>query len=120
MKEEYQANAKPGQSAYNIAFADYLKAPELRKIMAGEYNGAIGDQILFRIVDNFKLQSVNIRILDSANNVIEQGAATPLDNGLDWQYIATVANPTVIGTNLEVTAKDTPGNTVTFDNIISS
>lgn len=120
LKEEYQAKAKPGQSAYNVAFADYLKAPELRRVMADEYSGQIGDTLAFRIIDNFKLQSVNVRILDENNDVIEQGAATPLDNGLDWQYTATVTNPTVLGTNLEVTAKDTPGNVVTFNNIISS
>ncbi|RZL00193.1 MAG: hypothetical protein EOO89_30635 [Pedobacter sp.] len=120
LKEEYLAKAKPGQSAYNVAFSDYLKGPELRKVMADEYNGAIGDSLVFRVIDNFKLQSVSIRILDSTNNVIEQGAATPLDNGLDWQYVTTATNPTVLGSNLEVTAKDTPGNTVTFNNVISS
>ena len=120
LKEEYQAKAKPGQSAYNIAFADYLKAPELRKVMIEDYNGAIGDKLVFRVIDNFKLQTVSIRILDDTNNLIEQGAATPLDNGLDWQYIATAANANVVGTNLEITAKDTPGNVVTFNNIISS
>jgi len=120
LKEEYQAKAKPGQSAYNIAFADYLKAPQLRKVFADEYNGQIGDILIFRVIDNFKLQSVTLRILGTDNNVIEQGAATQLENGLDWQYIATVANPTVEGSNLEVTAKDTPGNIVTFNNIISS
>ncbi|WP_293298542.1 hypothetical protein [Pedobacter sp. UBA4863] len=108
LKEQYQAKARPGQSAYNIAFADYLKAPALRKVMADEYMGQIGDKLTFRIIDNFKLQSVNVRILDEDNNVIEQGAVTPLENGLDWQYTATVANPTVLGTNLEVTVKDTP------------
>ena len=120
LKEEYQAKAKLGQSAYNVAFADYLKAPELRRVMADEYSGQIDDTVAFRIIDNFKLQSVNVRILDENNAVIEQGAAVPLDNGIDWQYTATVANPTVLGTNLEVTAKDTPGNVVTFNNIISS
>lgn len=120
LKEEYLAKAKLGQSAYNVAFADYLKAPELRKVMAEGYNGAIGDSILFRVIDNFKLQSVTVRILDAANNVIEQGAATLMANGLDWEYIATATNPTVLGSNLEVTAKDTPGNVVTFDNIVFS
>lgn len=119
LKEEYQAKAKLGQSAYNVAFADYLKAPELRKVMADEYKGAIGDSILFRVVDNFKLQSVSIRILDENSNVIEQGAAIPLDNGLDWQYIATATNANVVGTILEVTAKDTPGNVATFNTVIS-
>lgn len=120
LKDQYQAKTKPGQSAYNIAFADYLKTPVLRKVMADEYMGQIGDTLTFRIIDNFKLQSVNVRILDEDKNVIEQGAATLLENGLDWQYTATVPNPTVLGTNLEVTVKDTPGNVVVFNNIISS
>lgn len=120
LKEEYQAKAKPGQSAYNIAFADYLKAPQLRKVMVENYNGQIGDLLFFRVIDNFKLQSVYLKIFDNDNNLIEEGPATPVDNGLDWQYTASSVNANVVGTNLEITAKDTPGNVVTFNNIISS
>ncbi len=120
LKGEYQAKAKPGQSAYNVAFADYLKAPQLRKVMADSYNGQLGDTVAFRIIDNFKLQSVTIRIIGAANELIEQGVATLSENGLDWQYTTTAVNPSVLGTNLEVTATDTPGNVVVFNNIISS
>ena len=120
LKDEYLAKAKPGQSAYNIAFADYLKAPELRKIFVDNYNGQIGDSIVLRVVDNFKLQTVNVRILDAGNSVLEQGAAVPMTNGLDWEYITTVVNPSVIGSNVEVTAKDTPGNQAVFNNVIST
>lgn len=119
-KGEYQAKAKVGQSAYNVAFADYLKAPELRKIFVDNYNGQIGDSIVVRVIDNFKLQSVTVRILDSANSAIEQGVAVQMPNGLDWEYVTTANNPTVIGSNVEVTAKDTPGNQAVFNNIISS
>lgn len=120
LKEAYLAKAKPGQSAYNIAFADYMKAPELRKVMADGYNGQIGDKLTFRVVDNFKLQSLSLRIFAQNGVLLEEGALSELDNGLDWEYVATVENATVVGTNLELSVKDTPGNVAVFNTEISS
>ena len=47
LKEAYQAKAKLGQTAYNVAFADYLKAPEMRRAFLESYSGTIGDVVLF-------------------------------------------------------------------------
>ncbi len=120
LKAAYQAKAKPGQSAYNMAFSDFLKAPALRKLTVDSYNGALGDKITVRLIDNFKILAVAIRIIDANDQMLEQGLATPLTNGLDWEYTAVSVNENVVGSNIEVTATDTPGNVVTFNNIISN
>lgn len=109
-KAMYEAVAKPGQSAYNLALADFCKAPVVKKITLDDYNGQIGGTILIRAIDNFKVEAVTVQILDENSTILETGQAILEDNGLDWLYTATVDNPSPQGSTVRVTASDLPGN----------
>lgn len=114
----YAAQAKPGQSAYNVAVADFFNAPDIDTIDVSAYFGNIGDTITVRVTDDFQVAAVQVKIEDPNNNLVEQGAATPAGNGLEWIYTATAANGSVSGDKITITATDTPNNTTTQISIL--
>lgn len=120
LKAAYQAKAKVGQTAFNMAFSDYLKGPEVKKVFADAYQGAVGNEIIFRVIDNFEVKGVQVAIMDTNDSLLEQGEATLMANGIDWLYTTTVANANVLGSKLQVTATDLPGNVTHFDAEIGS
>ena len=110
VKLEYQAKAKGNQSAYNVAFKDFLTAPILHQVDWSKYNGAIGDLITARITDVMAVVTVKISLFDAAGVLIEEGPAVQSTLKLDWVYTATVAHTPVIGTRVLVEMTDTPLN----------
>ncbi|SKB64176.1 hypothetical protein [Daejeonella lutea] len=119
LKDEYQLTAKPGQSAYNMAFSDYQKAPEIYEdINLSVYTGAIGEEIEVSVIDDFRVESVSVEIKTSSGTLIEQGDAVQSPNGLDWVYTTTAVNAEVPGTRITFTAKDLPGNETVLEKIL--
>lgn len=112
-KAIYQAKVKGNQTAFNLALADFCKAPQITKHNIAGYSGQAGDKISIRAVDDFKVEWVRLVIKDCADSTIEEGAAILSANGADWIYTATVANPTLAGTKLIMSAADMPGNVTT-------
>jgi len=69
-------------------------------------------------VDDFKVVSVSVLITNPEGTIIESGFAVLLDNGLDWEYTATVVNPTYLGDKIRVQVADLPGNVVSEERVI--
>lgn len=119
LKDEYQLTAKPGQSAYNMAFTDYQKAPEIYEdINLAVYTGAIGEAIEVSVMDDFRVESVSVQIRTAGDTLIEEGAAVQSVNGLDWVYTTTAENAELLGTRIIITAKDLPGNETVLEKIV--
>lgn len=115
----YQPYVRGGVRIYNLALADFCKPPEIKRINAANYLGKIGDQLIIRAVDNFKVQSVAVTISAPDGMVLETGTAVQAANQADWLYTATVLNESPHGTYITAKATDTPGNVSTFtDQII--
>ncbi len=115
LKSEYQEKAKLGQTAYNVAFADYLKAPELRRSFLENYKGAIGDTVIFRIFDTFKVKSVQVSLKNGVGEILESGTAEQQPNRMDWLFQTTVSNQPLSGSVFMLTITDTPNNVVVID-----
>ena len=113
LKLAYKAKAKPGQTAYNIAFADFFGSPEIGEIESSGYNGQVGSTLLAPVTDDFRVKSVLVRIEKTNGSLMEEGAASLLPDGLNWMYVSTVANGTVTGTKVSFIATDLPGNSIT-------
>lgn len=112
LKERYQQKAKPGQSAYNVAFKDYLTDPEIRRVFTDGYMGAIGDEITIRVRDVLEVKQVHVDIVDGNGVAIEDGLAVATDEtATEWIYTATAANETLTGSAITITLVNTPGNT---------
>lgn len=106
----YTNVAKKGQSAYNVAFADYFKAPEVSNPITDQYTGQIGQILKVQATDNVQVVSVLVQILLANGTVLEEGQATSLINGLDWQYACSQENSSIAGSRVVFKATDTAGN----------
>ncbi len=110
-KAAYKASAKAGESAYNIAVADMLHAPNIESIDLSTYKGNIGDKITIIATDDFKVVQVSVTIENADGSLVEQGnAVQDAQNNLQWVYTATAANTDLTGDKITVKATDTPGN----------
>lgn len=111
LKAAYQMTAKGDQSAFNMAFADFQKSPEIEETPDfGNYTGAVGEELRVSVIDNFKVVRVAFRILSSTDEVLEEGEALQAANELDWLYTSTTAQGSISGAKVEVSAWDLPGN----------
>ncbi len=116
-KEAYKNAAKPGESAFCVALADFLKAPHIEEIDVTGYNGQPGSSIRVRAVDDFKVAAVTVEIQDTGGKTLENGNAK-CDGGPDWIYITSVANTQLTGNKIIVKVSDTPGNLAEEDKTI--
>ena len=116
IKSLYQAFVKGGQRAFNIAMIDALNPPVVQSIAAENYSGLVGDSILIRAIDDFKVASVVVSIYNQKGDLVEKGNAVALENGEnDWQYIATKSNKEFHGSVIDAVAIDLPGNSASLN-----
>lgn len=109
-KAAYNASAKDGQSAYNVAVADFFHAPDIDTIDISGYTGKVGDKIKITVTDNFQVSEVNVNIYNADGTEVEQGAAVQSVNPSEWIFTAKATNESVEGDRIEVRATDLPGN----------
>jgi hypothetical protein len=109
-RAEYAAKSDERKSAYNVAVADFLHAPDVDEIDLTNYTGAAGDTIRVRVTDDFKVTQVQVSISNSDGSLVEQGDALQQQNGLDGLYTATAANESLEGDKIVVKASDKPGH----------
>lgn len=111
LKKDYQKKAGPSNTAYNIAFRDYLKAPVVNDIDAEKYDGTIGSTISISAKDDFKVDTVKVQLTAPGGSLLEEGNAVQHQTDRNkWTYTATTANALVAGTIITAVAKDIPGN----------
>lgn len=94
-KPEYQAVAEARNvSAFNVATADFLHAPEIQHIDVSAYHGAVGQPIRITAVDDVKVATVGVLIADDDNTLVEKGQAvvSAMDPHV-WIYTATANAP---------------------------
>lgn len=111
LKKEYQKKAKPGRTAYNIAFRDYLKAPVVQSINPDQYTGSPGSKVVISAKDDFRVSAVIVKIYTSEGVLVEEGGAilNPVNRN-KWIYTATQNNAVLADSVIHVTAFDLPGN----------
>ena len=107
-QEVYQEKAAgTPQTPYNVAMADWFHAPEVQEIDMENWNGAVGDIIRIKAVDDVQVTQVTVLITEQSGTVLEQGAATNAGSGW-WTYTTQTAvsgSPRVVAS-----ARDLPGN----------
>lgn len=113
----YGSKAKNGQTAYNVAFGDFFKTPEIGGIDTSAYNGFAGSRIMVPVTDEGKVVSVKLKIQKGDGSIVEEGEAVLHANGLHWVFTAAVSNNNLSGLLVTVTATDLPGHS-SFKQII--
>jgi hypothetical protein len=98
-----------------VAVADFLHAPNIDEIDLTAYHGTVNDTIRVRVTDDFRVQQVQVSILNSDGSIVEQGDAVKQTNQIDWVYTATAANESTEGDKIVVRASDKPGHISTLE-----
>ena len=105
-----QEQAGDGQTFFNVAIADFFNAPDIQEINVTGYTGAIGSVIVVKATDDFEVTNVHVKIENGDGSLVEEGDAVADAIGLNFTYTATVANASLAGDKITVTAYDNPGN----------
>ena len=109
IKAEYAEAITGNETAYNVAVADFFHAPNIKSIDLSGYTGKVGETIIIRATDDFKVADVNVTIFNADGTEVEHGQAI-CSNGVDWIYTATADNSSLGGDRIVVRATDMPGN----------
>ena len=98
------------KSSFNVAVADWFKAPVVHEIDASGWNGGIGQTIQVKAQDEIHVAKVHVEINGENGTLLEQGDAVQAD-GLWWTYTTTtvVSNPAT--SMIVATAQDLARNT---------
>jgi hypothetical protein len=103
------AATEAGMRAFNFAFADFMKPPQIADIDATGYHGRVADVISVAVGKELELTSVVVKLLTPANVEVESGVATLTGNR--WLYTATTAVNAGTQLIVAVFATDLPGHT---------
>ncbi|MDR2409845.1 MAG: hypothetical protein LBE13_17285 [Bacteroidales bacterium] len=95
-------------SAYNVAIADFLHAPNIHNVNLSTYTGQVNSEINI-IIDSFSVKDVHVGIYNENETILEEGYADN-NKGTLWIYKTTQNNPNLINTKIIITACDLPGN----------
>lgn len=106
----YTQKIAPDRTPYNIAMADYFNVPEIDALITEKYTGLPGSVLTILAEDDFKVQSVHVRIVSGTGNLVEEGEAALDAFSKRWIYIAAQTNTALPGTSIVVAAYDMPGN----------
>ncbi|NJK94303.1 MAG: hypothetical protein HC905_04585 [Bacteroidales bacterium] len=110
LRELYETSIPVGKSVYQVALADFLKAPKISKIDVTNYTGEVGSILRIHAIDDFKVKEVSVTIRNSDGSLVESGKAVLELNGVTWLYTATQNNTDLDGDKIIVRASDIPGN----------
>ena len=109
-RKAYEERAEGMVTAYNVAVADFLHAPDIDEIDVTGYHGAANEPIRVRVTDDFKVETVHLAVYNGDGTLVEEGDAAQQENKIDWIYTSTAENPSTAGDKIVVLASDRPGN----------
>lgn len=107
----YEAAARKGKSAYNVAHQDAYTPPVIDSVSYALYSGEIGSSLGIDITNVVSVASVKVKIYKADGTLLEAGDAVPFMAA--WQYVATADNDIVAGSMVVVTAIDLARNVQT-------
>ena len=115
LADAYAKALRPRQNVYSRALEDFMSPPVVKFINTTDYSGAVGDKIVTRALDDFRVTRVRVEIYAANGTRLEAGDAQQNISGNDWTYIATMANNPLAGSRIKVIATDVPANEGTLE-----
>ena len=114
--EDYSEKKKKNKykDVYHAAMSDCMTKPKVQKVDLVSYRGQTGNVIRIRAWDKFRVETVNVMILNNKGQLIEKGTAVAkiFSGNREWDYTATVENVDYKSCRILVRVKDRPGNVV--------
>lgn len=107
---EYAPKARKGMSVYRQAVNNFLKPPVIREVNTSAYHGKPGEKISVTTLNDFKLTSVTVEIIDLNGIVVEEGKCEFVLPSGNYEYTATRKLSPHKGTTVLAKATDLPGH----------
>ena len=117
LKAKYQAEAKGGQTAFNVATSDALNHPELINIIKSSHQESPETEIITSSTDDIKEATITVSIHQATGELLEQGNASVQPGTNDWIY--RPANPIPAGSRISLASRDLPKNGLSLSIILS-
>lgn len=117
-RKYYNSLATGGQSAFNMAIADWFTDPEIKEIDTIDYTGVPASVIKILVADIIKVQSVKLSITTASGTLVEEGSAVFDADSQQWLYAAVQNNATPAGSLIKATATDKPGNSHSLEKVV--
>ena len=80
------------QNAFTTAVTDF-NSPKVDSMDIAGYTGKVGETIVVKIFDTFKVTNVAITITQADGTVLESGAATLVKGSVNRSYVTTKLLP---------------------------
>ncbi|ULQ52148.1 hypothetical protein [Flavihumibacter fluvii] len=109
-RKYYKALAKRRQTAFNAAFIDAYYPPRIIGVVLDYFSGRMGDPIIIRATDCFKVKEVQFEIYSSGGSLIEKGICCRQKNQKDFIYTVQKELFRLPGLRLKAIAIDIPMN----------
>ena len=107
-EEIYRIKANGGpESPFNVAVADWFKAPEVLGIDLSGWNGGAGGLLRVQARDDVQVKRVIVRFSNTAGGLLEEGQAVHVGDNW-WEY--TTRSNLLGAVTVTATAVDLPGN----------
>ena len=92
------------RDVYHAAMSDCLTKPKVQKVDLNNYRGQQGNVIRISAWDKFRVETVNVMILNNKGQLIEKGTAVSrmFSGNREWDYTATVENVDYQGGTIEI------------------
>lgn len=107
------ANQREYPSAFAAALGDYLKPTQITEIITSSYQGEIGNPVIIKVNDLFKVKTMKVTFTNLMGEVVETGNAVLAPENVGYAYVATVRVSNIAGLSIKVESTDRPGNVVT-------
>ena len=115
----FSSQAMGGQSAFNMAIADWFTDPQIKEIDTTDYTGVTGTVIKVLVADIIEVQSVKVSITTASGTLVEEGSAVFDADSQQWLYYAAIQNnATPAGSLIKATATDKPGNSHSLEKVV--
>ena len=84
--------------------SDFMTKPKVQKVDLTNYRGQTGNVIRISAWDKFRVETVNVMILNNKGQLIEKGPAVSrmFSGNREWDYTATVENADYQGGTIEI------------------
>ncbi len=102
-----------GVRYYPLVIKDYFTLPMVDQLLNGPNGELPGVKFTAVVVNEIAVRSVTLRILSPDTTLLDSGSATVGADGQSWSFVSEALGVLATGNQVEVTAVDYPGNTVT-------
>jgi len=105
-----EAAAERRKPILSVMIADFLHAPSIDELDISAYEGRIGNPICVRARDDFLVQTVQIKIMDTDGQLLESGFAEIEAGAERWKYVGQTNISAAGNIRIQALVTDCPGN----------